>query len=41
MYRLQIDTMSIRLLPTTYSYIADICKLFLYGSKPIYALLAS
>lgn len=37
----QIDTMSIRILPPTYSYIMEVCKLFLCSSKQIYALWAS
>ena len=32
--------MSIRLLQTIHSHITGICKLFLYDSEPIHALLA-
>ena len=38
---MQIDTIAIRLLQISYSNSTDVCKLFLFDSKPIHALLAS
>ena len=39
--KMQIETLSIRILQTIHSHITDICKLFSYDSKLIHALLAS
>lgn len=39
--KMQIESLSIRLLQTIHSHITDVCKLFSYGSNPIHALLAS
>ena len=39
--KMQIETLSIRILQTIHSHTTDICKLFSCGSKPIHALLAS
>ena len=39
--KMQIETLSIRILQTIHSHITDICKLFSYNSNPIHALLAS
>ncbi len=39
--KMQIETLSIRILQTIHSHITDACKLFSYDSKPIYALLGS
>ena len=39
--KMQIETLSIRILQTIHSHITDICKLFSCNSKPIHALLAS
>ena len=39
--KMQIESLSIRLLQTIHSHITDICKLFSHGSNPIHALLAS
>jgi hypothetical protein len=39
--KMQIESLSIRLLQTIHSHITDVCKLFSHGSNPIHALLAS
>ena len=39
--KMRFNTMSICFLQITYSYIAGVCKLFSFVSKPIHALLAS
>ncbi len=39
--KMQIETLSIRILQTIHSHTNDICKLFSCDSKPIYALLGS
>ena len=39
--KMQIETLSIRILQTIDSHTTDICKLFSCDSKPIYALLGS
>ena len=39
--KLQIETLSIRILQTIRFHTTDICKLFSYNSKTIHALLAS
>ena len=39
--KLQIETLSIRILQTIRFHTTDICKLFSYDSKTIHALLAS
>ena len=39
--KMQIETLSIRILQTIHSHITDVCKLFSYDSNPIHALLAS
>ncbi len=39
--KMQIETLSIRILQTIHSHITDVCKLFSCNSKPIHALLAS
>ena len=39
--KMQIETLSIRILQTIHSHTTDICKLFSCDSKPIHALLAS
>ena len=39
--KMQIESLSIRILQTIHSHITDICKLFSCNSKPIHALLAS
>ena len=36
-----VRSINMALLQTTYSHVIDFCKLFLYSSKPIHALLAS
>ena len=39
--KMQIESLSIRLLQTIHSHITDVCKLFSHDSNPIHALLAS
>ena len=39
--KMQIESLSIRLLQTIHSHITCVCKLFSRSSKPIHALLAS
>ena len=39
--KMQIESLSIRILQTIHSHITDVCKLFSHGSNPIHALLAS
>ena len=39
--KMQIETLSIRILQTIHSHITDVCKLFSCNSKPIHALLGS
>ena len=39
--KMQIESLSIRILQTIHSHITDICKLFSCDSKPIHAFLAS
>ena len=39
--KMQIETLSIRILQTIHSHITDVCKLFSHDSNPIHALLAS